>query len=251
MFSRFNLILEDELNVDVVCIEKIHEKYKKNVEQALEKYICEEGKIDGAALQSEWFPDVKADIFISHSHNDRDKAVKLAALLYENFGLVSFIDSFVWGSADKLLKKIDEKYCKQESGYYDYEKRNFSTSHVHMMLSVALGKVIDKCECVIFLNTANSVSTSSDVIINKTNSPWIYSEICMSNIMKKTPPKRYSYETKSYNQIQENYNIIIEHILELSNFIDINKLHINQWIREHNKNYHPLDTLYSIINLES
>lgn len=92
----------------------------------------------------------------------------------EKFGLVAFIDSCVWGSADKLLKKVDERYCKQYYiNYFDYEKRNFSTSHIHMMLSIALAKIMKNCEAIFFLNTEESICTE-DIINNKTYSPWIY-----------------------------------------------------------------------------
>ena len=55
---------------------------------------------------------------------------------------------------------------------YDYNKRNYSTSHVHMMLSTALTMMMDEAECVIFLNTPNALSTKD--IVHKTESPWIF-----------------------------------------------------------------------------
>lgn len=55
-----------------------------------------------------------------------------------------------------LLREIDEKYCRHSNGTsFDYDKRNYSTSHVHMMLSIALSRMIDKCESVFFLNSEN------------------------------------------------------------------------------------------------
>lgn len=51
-----------------------------------------------------------------------------------------------------------------------------------MMLASALTMMIDKAECVIFLNTPNAVSTEE--IIDKTESPWIYYETVMTNLVR-------------------------------------------------------------------
>jgi hypothetical protein len=162
---------------------------KKRIHEGLEKYLNTEAVLDGTMMQEDWFPNVNAHVFISHSHQDEKLAGLLADKLYENFKILSFIDSFVWGFADELLKKIDDKYCKNKSiGSYDYKKRNYSTSHVHMMLATALTKMIDKAECLVFLNTPNSVSTNG--IIAQTYSPWIYHEIATTKTIRIKRPGR-------------------------------------------------------------
>ena len=50
------------------------------------------------------------DIFISHSHNNQKEAEILSAWLTKYKGFTCFVDSFIWGSADELLKEIDNKY---------------------------------------------------------------------------------------------------------------------------------------------
>ncbi len=93
---------------------------KKNIEQKeiinkqLSEFLSTDGVINGEKLESTWFPQIKADIFISHSHSDEKLAMTLAGWLYRQFGLESFIDSTIWGYADSLLKKIDNKYCLNE-----------------------------------------------------------------------------------------------------------------------------------------
>jgi hypothetical protein len=244
MFSRFNLELDKEFSIDCRDIEEINKKIKKDIDEVFEKYVGKDGVIDGTGLQEEWFKDVKADVFISHSHNDEGIAVKLAAWLYKNFGLISFIDSFVWGSADELLKKIDNLYCKQESGYYDYEKRNFSTNHVHMMLSIALGKIINKSESIFFLNTSESLSTK-DTIENKTYSPWIYSEIFTANIIQKIPPERYKHIiNKHFASAEKKNKLSVEYLLELDEFIDLDYKDLIKWQNSRTNDKHPLDILY-------
>src|SRR5690606_35011062 len=137
-----------------------------------------------------WFPQIDADIFISHSHSDEKMAILLAGWLKETLGVYVFIDSCIWGYSNDLLRQIDNKHCLNPSGEtYSYEKRNNSTSHVHMMLSTALNMMIDKTECLFFLNTPNSISTKE--VISQTESPWIYSEISMSELVRRKKLSEY------------------------------------------------------------
>jgi len=157
---------------------------KNNIKKTIDSYLFSNGTLNGSNMQENWFPQIKADIFISHSHKDEELALTLAGWLKETFGLTAFIDSCVWGYSNDLLKLIDDVYCRNiNRNSYDYDKRNYSTSHVHMMLSVALTQMIDNTECLFFLNTPNSITP--DTIINQTESPWIYSEIAMSRLIRK------------------------------------------------------------------
>jgi hypothetical protein len=88
-----------------------------------------------------------------------------------------------------LLKVIDRKYCRNDdNSAYNYDKRNYSTSHVHMMLNTALHKMIDRCELFLFLGTPNSVSVKNGIENQKSlKSPWIYSELSfLKHVRKKT-----------------------------------------------------------------
>lgn len=162
--------------------------------------ILNNGKLDGSKMQQNWFPQIKADIFISHSHKDKDLAIALSEWLFKGFGLSTFIDSCIWGYHNDLLKIIDNEYCKNPEGNsYNYNKRNYSTSHVHMMLSTALSMMIDNTKCILFLNTPNSISSHS--IISKTESPWIYSEIAMTKLVRKKHIREYRLQriTESFS----------------------------------------------------
>ena len=139
---------------------------------------------------------------------------------------------------------------------YNYSKRNYSTSHVHMMLSTALTMMIDNTECVMFLNTPNSV-TPNDVI-NKTESPWIYSEIAMTRLIRQRPVNDYRLQriTESFSEggkleksLKVEYNIQTDHLKR----IDANTLNkwLNQWEYKGEKyssdySVHPLDILYKL-----
>ena len=196
------------------------------------------GVVNGSYLQSFYFPtdnDGFYDVFISHSHNDLQHALLLATWLEDNCGLRCFVDHFVWGSADDLLKEIDDEYCMQSNGaLYNYEKRNFSTSHVHAMLSMAILDVIDKTECSIFIESCNSLDLSG--IGTKTLSPWLYEEITMMKRLRQRIPNRYQgwkQQVRSFStgariemlnearQLKVSYNIDVSRIsnLDTSDFL--------------------------------
>jgi len=162
---------------------KMFNENRQKIQSTLDSFALKDGSLDGSKMQEDWFPQIKADVFISHSHKDENLAKCFAGWLKETFDLDSFIDSCVWGYSNNLLRIIDDKFCKNENTpTYNYNKRNGSTSHVHMMLSTALTMMLDKTECVFFLNTPNSITTDS--VISRTYSPWIYHEIAMTKLIK-------------------------------------------------------------------
>lgn len=201
MYTRYNYspsanFYNHVLNRHLGSGKSIYEKHRQEVHDCLEKYITEDGIINGTDLKEHWFSISKKEIFISHSHSDINKVKAFAGWLYECFGLEAFIDSCSWGYCDDLLNRIDKKYCyKPKKGTYDYNLRNYTTSHVHMMLSTALTEMIDKTECIIFFNTPNSINlaTELDKIKNKerTISPWIYHELSMTTMLRSNKPTRY------------------------------------------------------------
>ena len=147
-YNPSNSFYHSELNQYFTLGNKIYSEHKKEVQDCLSEYITEDGIINGTALKEHWFSVSKKDIFISHSHKDINKVIAFSGWLKENLGLESFIDSCSWGYCDDLLNKIDKKYCyKPKTNTYDYKMRNYTTSHVHMMLSTALSEMIDNRYC--------------------------------------------------------------------------------------------------------
>ena len=177
----YNCVLNDYLTEG----NRLYAEHEREVQDCLSEYITEEGIINGTALKEHWFSITKKDIFISHSHKDINKVKAFAGWLKSCFGLEAFIDSCSWGYCDDLLNKIDKKYCyNPKSKTYNYDLRNYTTSHVHMMLSTALTEMIDNTECIIFFNTPNSISLATELDqirkngkAAKTVSPWIYHEL--------------------------------------------------------------------------
>lgn len=167
MFSKFNLYLSNYQISDEYSRYVLDHKTKveEKTHETLDKYLLYDGSLDAAKVEADWFPEIKAHVFLSHSHADEKVVINFAGYLYKEFGITSFIDSTVWGYADKLLKQIDEKYSVMEKdklgkNTYSYEKRNRTTTQVHLLLQGALAKMINQCECLIFVNTPNSMKIS-------------------------------------------------------------------------------------------
>lgn len=172
---------------------RLHNEHEVLLRQDLRYYFLRDNYLDGNGIQKAWFPQIGADIFISHSHQDSELAYGLAGWLFDKFRLTCFIDSGIWGYADKLLKEIDKLFCRNEDGiHYDYEKRNLSTSHIHLMLASAISSLMDKTECLFFLNTPQSLSYDQGNAA--TESPWLYYEIGQSQLLRKRFPERELYE---------------------------------------------------------
>lgn len=258
MYRGFSLQLIDSnsINNDNYYIKgkSIYNARSKEVEKSLAKYINAEGSLDGTKMQSDWFPQVDADVFISHSHKDKKMAICLAGFLYNEFRLKSFIDSCIWGHSNDLLKQIDNSYCLKKPNFYSYEKRNESTSHVHMMLSTALSMMIDKTECLFFLNTPNSI-TSHDVI-SKTKSAWIYSELSTSLLIRKKSAMehRTAIQSKFHRNFVTENAVPITHSAPTEHLSNINYQDLIVWQQcfnsLNNNQYHPLDFLYEIADID-
>ena len=144
---------------------KIMEDKKESITKNLREYLREDKLIDFTKLQDDWFPMIDSDVFISHSHKDIDVVNGLAGWITEKFKVNVFVDSYIWNYCDDLLKEIDKEYCRHSNGTsYDYDKRNVSTAHVHMMLSNALNKITHSVLSIILFKALDNSSCAYDVI---------------------------------------------------------------------------------------
>lgn len=278
MYSKFNLSISNyfynsELNKHLESGKRIYENHEVLTKKNLKGFIFDNGHIDGTAMKSNWFQIEDVDIFISHSHQDITKVKAFAGWLYDEFKLTAFVDSCVWGYCDDLLKQIDNEYCKKKDGKtYDYELRNYTTSHVHMMLSTALIEMIDNTECIMFYNTPSSVTLVEDLETIKsakkkvTLSPWIYHELATTSFVRSCKPTRVTSVLESvniYKAYGKRNSPDIEYDVDkyLENMISIESKDLSSWKRNYAilthklhgnsipnrnayENIHPLDVLY-------
>lgn len=276
MYTKFNykpqdIFFEQEIMPCLRCGQSLYENDKKQVQRRLDQFFSEDGIIDASKLKEHWFSIFPKDIFISHSHDDIDAATAFAGWLYKNFGLQAFIDSYAWGYCDELLRKLDDEFCyKPKTHTYDYNLRNYTTSHVHMMLSTALTEMIYNTECIIFFNTPQSINIAEEVgkaheddTTQKTISPWIYHELSMTTMLKVMEPVR-SHAVLEHVDFAEG----ITRKPKLSYDVDkavkemtlLTDAHLEAWQNQHchssksnlpgtekRVTRHSLDTLYEIV----
>lgn len=234
---------------------------KKHIEKSLHDFYLGDGSLDASALKEAWFPNIESNhIFLSHSHKDKVLAMQLAAMLSENLGLNVFIDSCVWGYADELLKEIDDKYAfNEDSRTYSYEIRNRTTSNIYLILQSALVTMIDSCECLIFLNTENTVTSlkSKNQIETRTSSPWIMSELQFSSLARRRLSP-YANRSKGMQLVNKAGGTAIDmgfqmsHKLPVDHLTSLTMTNVFNWMllsmAKENKGYDALDFLYNTYN---
>lgn len=159
----------------------------------IDNCILANGDFDGSALSALWFPIDKYDVFISHSHQDLGKVYKLALDLIKE-GKKVFVDSFLWGYNEELIKKIKKNTNNlTRSDEYNIEKS------INLLLANALSNAVYSSKNFLFINTENSLIKNKEQIRDKikkdsssylwkdadekTYSPWIMHELTLSRII--------------------------------------------------------------------
>lgn len=250
MYRAYSLTVNDNAFDDFLNDGyKIKKENNSAAQSGLDAFFDGDGALSATKVMDNWFPRVNADVFISHSHKDEELAIGLAGWLQTQLGISSFIDSCVWGYSPELLKKLDKRFCLKKSGHYDYNKRNITNGHVNMMLATSLTKMIDQCECIIFLNTPNSISCKDCIDSDGTESPWIYAEIEATRLLRQNTPQRRmrikaSFESKSEamdEAIKIKYGVTLDHLA----LLDVN--HINELHNCNKTGVNALDFLYDRI----
>ena len=265
MYRGFQLDLgkddfKDISTLECESIEKewcvFNESNKKKVKEAIDECFLSDGSIDGSKMKENWFPQIQADIFISHSHQDKALAYDLSKWMYLIFDLKVFIDSDIWGYYKDLKDKMLKIYYRDSTPEKYNELEDFVSAHVHMMLSVALNQMIENPECLFFLNTPNSLSINVP-IVGTTSSPWIYSEIATSRLLRKRTPQRLDQNRSESTRSPRVYlrgptnsvgpsirhEMSIDHLMKIDS--NILREWKDQWIEcDRTCPCHPLDSLY-------
>ncbi|KHL89621.1 TIR domain protein [Helicobacter pylori] len=125
------------------------------------------------AFFSPFKPQLKnAQVFLSHSHADINKALEVKDYLEEYLDAECvFIDSLSWDYKDDVLNKLAE-----------YDDISGIEDVFTLILRESLECMIKKCPYFVFLQSKNSVSLNQD-LLKITYSAWIYEELKIANTL--------------------------------------------------------------------
>ncbi|MCQ2853774.1 toll/interleukin-1 receptor domain-containing protein [Helicobacter pylori] len=152
--------------------EKIHELIK-NAPYSNDNIILNHNKIKEAFF-SPFKPQLKSvQVFLSHSHADRNKALEVKNYLENQTNGKVFIDSLFWDYKDDVLNELAE--------YDDISRIDISRikDAFTLILRESLQDMIEKCPYFVFLQSKNSVSNQG--LSRITYSAWIYEELKIAN----------------------------------------------------------------------
>ncbi|WP_441743305.1 toll/interleukin-1 receptor domain-containing protein [Helicobacter pylori] len=152
-------------------VEKIAKKIYKLIECA--KHPNDDIILNHNEIKEAFFnpfkPQLKdAQVFLSHSHADKNKALKVKNYLESETNHRVFIDSLFWDYKDNILKEM--------SKYNDTSKIKDAFT---LILRESLQDMIEKCPYFVFLQSNNSVSNQG--LSHTTCSAWVYEELKIAN----------------------------------------------------------------------
>ncbi|WP_165515752.1 toll/interleukin-1 receptor domain-containing protein [Helicobacter pylori] len=147
--------------------EKIHELIK-NAPYSNDNIVLKRNEIKEAFF-SPFKPQLKnAQVFLSHSHADKNKALEVKDYLESQTKRKVFIDSLFWDYKDDVLNELAKYDCisRIEDAFT-------------LILRESLEDMIEKCPYFVFLQSKNSVSNQG--LSHITYSAWIYEELKIAN----------------------------------------------------------------------
>ncbi|GAA9853896.1 toll/interleukin-1 receptor domain-containing protein [Helicobacter pylori] len=158
------------------AVEKIYELIK-DAQYSNDDIVLNHNKIKEAFF-SPFKPQLKnAQVFLSHSHADKNKALKVKGYLEEDLDAECvFIDSLFWDYKDGVLNKLAE-----------YDDISRIKDAFTLILRESLEDMIKKCPYFVFLQSKNSVSLNQD-LLGITYSAWIYEELKIAHSISESRP---------------------------------------------------------------
>ncbi|WQZ21241.1 toll/interleukin-1 receptor domain-containing protein [Helicobacter pylori] len=110
-----------------------------------------------------------AQVFLSHSHADKNKALEVKDYLENQTKRKVFVDSLFWDYKDDVLNELAK-----------YDDISRIKDAFTLILRESLQDVIEKCPYFVFLQSKNSVSLNQD-LLKITYSAWVYEELKIAN----------------------------------------------------------------------
>ncbi len=128
------------------------------------------------AFFSPFEPQLKdAQVFLSHSHADKNKALKVENYLESKTNHRVFIDSLFWDYKDDVLNELEK-----------YDNTSKIKDAFTLILRESLQDMIEKCPYFVFLQSNNSVSNQG--LSCTTYSAWVYEELKIAHSIRESRP---------------------------------------------------------------
>ncbi|GAA9979903.1 toll/interleukin-1 receptor domain-containing protein [Helicobacter pylori] len=177
-----NIILKPSarhFNNQAYQVNEVPKKIYKLIEGAKhsnDDIILNHNKIKEAFF-SPFEPQLKdAKVFLSHSHADKNKVLKVKNYLESETNHRVFIDSLFWDYKNNVLKEIKKHHI-------DVSKIEDAFT---LILIESLQDMIEKCPYFVFLKSSNSVSNQG--LSRITHSAWIYEELKIAHSISESRP---------------------------------------------------------------
>ncbi|WRG21050.1 toll/interleukin-1 receptor domain-containing protein [Helicobacter pylori] len=159
---------------------KIYELIKK-AKHSNDDIILNHNEIKEAFF-SPFKPQLKnAQVFLSHSHADINKALEVKNYLENQIKRKVFIDSLFWDYKDDVLNKLAK-----------YDDISRIEDAFTLILRESLQDMIKKCPYFVFLQSKNSVSNQglscNQDLLKITYSAWIYEELKIAHSISESRP---------------------------------------------------------------
>ncbi|WQT53391.1 toll/interleukin-1 receptor domain-containing protein [Helicobacter pylori] len=156
------------------AVKKIYELIE-DAKHSNDDTILNHNKIKEAFF-SPFKPQLKsAQVFLSHSHADKNKALKVKNYLESETNHRVFIDSLFWDYKDDVLNELAK-----------YDDTSKIEDAFMLILRESLQDMIEKYPYFVFLQSNNSVSNQG--LSCTTYSAWIYEELKIAHSIRESHP---------------------------------------------------------------
>ncbi|GAA8894365.1 toll/interleukin-1 receptor domain-containing protein [Helicobacter pylori] len=176
-----NIILKPNSHYSNNQVHQVNEAAKKIYELIKDAKHSNDGIIlNHSEIKEAFFspfePQLKdAQVFLSHSHADKNKALKVKNYLESETNHRVFIDSLFWDYKDNVLNKLAK-----------YDNTSKIKDAFVLILRESLQDMIEKCPYFVFLQSNNSVSNQG--LSRITYSAWIYEELKIAHSIRESRP---------------------------------------------------------------
>ncbi|GAA7050580.1 toll/interleukin-1 receptor domain-containing protein [Helicobacter pylori] len=141
------------------------------------------------AFFSPFEPQLKdAQVFLSHSHADKNKALKVKNYLESETNHRVFIDSLFWDYKDNVLNKLAK-----------YDNTSKIKDAFVLILRESLQDMIEKYPYFVFLQSSNSVSNQG--LSCTTYSAWVYEELKIAHSIRESRPTPMMESWQAFHDI--------------------------------------------------